>query len=58
MVFRDKGYYVMNTETRRMYSKAPMTRANAEAQLRILNGAMHREHRFTSKKFNPVLVRK
>ncbi len=31
-----KGYYVKNMKTGKRYSEKPMTKANAEAQLRIL----------------------
>jgi hypothetical protein len=30
------GYYVINKDTKKKYSKKPITKANAEAQLRIL----------------------
>jgi hypothetical protein len=33
------GFRVVNTETGRTYSSRPMTRANAEAQMRILVAA-------------------
>ena len=31
-----RGYYVINKDTKKKYSKKPITKENAQAQLRIL----------------------
>jgi hypothetical protein len=37
LIKRGAGYMVMNTETKKTYSKKPLQKAKAEGQLRVLN---------------------